>query len=137
MTRSFFSSVFHRCFIRGSAPRPAFVSFVYFVVSLLLVCGQVRAVEPWTDKRLTVTSGLIAWYDGSAESAARQAHNLPEVQNGQPLARWHDGSGARRDLTTSSEAGQPTLRRDLALGMVRFDGRQSYLSADKPNLGLN
>jgi putative heme-binding domain-containing protein len=91
--------------------------------------GPGAPLEPWTHKGLTVTTGIIAWYDGTAENGARLARQEPQMLYGRPVDVWHDGSGGRHDLIQPSASERPSMRYDVQTGSVRFEGRPASLSA--------
>lgn len=85
----------------------------------LLGPGQASAVEPWTDARLPVRSNLVLWLDAT--------HQPTPLILDQPLAIWHDGSGAKRHVSQRQSAAQPRLLRSGEGRALRFDGLDDHL----------
>ena len=110
---------------------------LWAVILLSFFSSFAIAVEPWADKRLSVTNGLELWLDASTEIAAR-SHRPPGASgalisskptNGRPLDNWHDGSGRRRDLCQPIPTARPRFVRTAAGALVRFDGADDFLFA--------
>ena len=109
--------------------RSAFIGLVF----LSLAFGQLaHAVEPWADKKLTITNGLEFWLDASRELAAR-AHNksVPsKLINGGPVDCWHDASGRGRHVYQAIPEARPHLQQtSLNTALMRFDGTNDFLAA--------
>src|SRR5688572_25741493 len=88
--------------------------FLSFISTLLVSTVQSHAVEPWADKKLSVTNGLEIWLDASKEISARaQAAKKSgdqissKIINGSPVDRWHDASGNRRDFRQLISSARP------------------------------
>jgi putative heme-binding domain-containing protein len=78
----------------------------------------IGAKEPWSDPRLPVENGLAWWLD-----ASHPTQEVPPTSaSSQPLSRWWDASGNRRDLHVPSSASQPTWHRTGDTAIVRMDG---------------
>lgn len=88
------------------------------------------AIEPWADRGLAVTRGLVLWLDAGRLEAARRARGLPAPAEDASVDAWYDASGHRRDLAQSHGESRPTF----VDGAVRFDGEASYL--ERNGLGL-
>lgn len=108
---------------------------------LIVVYGLPSATaaepEPWADKNLTVVEGLVAWYDGSVENAARRAFGKHGLDNGAAVDQWHDASGNGRHLAQASSDAQPLFRIDEELRYIRFGGGATFLAADKLGVSLD
>lgn len=104
------------------------VSCTLFVVILFNTLG--RSAESWGDKKLTVTDGLEAWYDGS--TLAQQ----PKSLDGQFVNAWPDGSGKGRIARTQRIDERPQILAetvaDRTFTSVRFDGVDDHLIVDGP-----
>ncbi len=103
------------------------------IAFLSLGFGQgLHAVEPWADKKLSVTNGLEIWLDASRELAAR-AHNktVPsKLINGGPVDCWHDASGHGRNVYQPVPEARPHLQQTtLNTASLRFDGTNDFLAA--------
>jgi len=103
-----------------------------------VLCSRAIA-EPaaWTDSKLPVRDGLVGWYDGVAEDVARKAGNLAPIKSGEPVDRWHDGSGHGRHLVQAQPDRRPVFRADENLRFIRFDGQSQYLAAEQLGLALD
>ncbi len=96
-----------------------------------LIACALSAAEPWTDTRLPLTNGVVAWFDVSRQTAARGALGLT------PLQSWSDapdvlldGSGNKRHLVQPLLASRPRFRQEFNGAMLSFDGTNDFLSFD-------
>ena len=106
------------------------------LAALLAARGALAAApEAWADKNLKVVDGLVAWYDGSVENAARRAAKQRRLNDGAKIDLWHDASGNGRHLAQTSADAQPIFRIDEELRFIRCDGLSQFLAAD--GLGLS
>jgi putative heme-binding domain-containing protein len=108
-----------------------------FLVAGLLAGLRTQGVETWTDPRLPVTNGVVAWYDASRQTAARGARGLA------PLRSWadapeivFDGSGGGRHVAQSLREARPTFRIDWGTSALAFDGTNDHLVALHPGWTL-
>ena len=102
----------------------------------VLLAAPASAAEPWADPQLTLTAGLSAWYDASAEPAARKAAGKKAWKDDSRVDLWHDASGAGRHLRQPVKADRPVIRFAEQLAFVHFDGENDVLFADGLNLPL-
>ncbi len=91
---------------------------VLFLLAWSALLKVVVAKEPWSDPRLPVQKGLAWWLDASHPSKEAPPTSVPS----QPLDRWWDGSGNRRDLHVPSASSQPIWYRTGDTAIVRMDG---------------
>ncbi|MEO5802668.1 MAG: hypothetical protein ABIR24_03995, partial [Verrucomicrobiota bacterium] len=106
-------------------------------VALAFISPSTFAVEPWVDKKLTVTNGLEIWLDAGKEIAARQ-HDLPtngpqnrvsiKIMNGGAIDRWHDASGNKRDVSQLVSSARPRFIQHSGGAAFRFDGVDDFFS---------
>src|SRR5262245_23597062 len=94
---------------------------------LPLVTGPVAALEPWADRGLPVSDGLLLWLDAGRQNAARKAVELPPLPSGALLNVCLDGSGNRLHLVQRLGSAQPRFVSQGGHAAVRFDGKQAYL----------
>jgi putative heme-binding domain-containing protein len=108
-----------------------------FLWSLVLGAWSfsVRAAEPWTDNRLSVTNQLELWFDASRQSAGRGSIQLPSLSAGNAVDYLLDGSGRRRHLTQSAPERRPRFRQEFTGAFLRFDGTNDCLEASLLNSG--
>ena len=108
-----------------------------FVVNTLMAAlfawaDACLAAEPWADKRLAVTEGLDAWYDGAA--LVEQTKSLAD---GNFINDWPDASGQGRVARSARIDCRPQLFVEtidnVRIASVRFDGIDDHLLADGPN----
>jgi len=105
------------------------------LVAAVSAVGQTnspRSVEPWADPGLKTTSGLALWLDANRLNAARTAHGLPELSEGERVEIWHDASGHRRDFTQPKR----DARAERSESGIRFDGETSHLENSAAKLRL-
>ncbi len=110
------------------------------LVVALATRSTADAVEPWADKNLKFTEGLVAWYDAGVEPAARAAAGKNRWKNGSRVDLWHDASGAGRNLRQPVTSDRPVIRFDDVqdeLAFVHFDGDNDVLFAGDLNLSFN
>lgn len=106
-------------------------------VSLVLwAAAAAPGVEPWADRRLTVTDGLALWLDATRLHVSANDPQGPNLRDGDPVRRWPDASGRRREARQEQPSRQPVRERLAAAGQpappaVRFDGQDDVLSADE------
>lgn len=86
--------------------------------------------EPWGDKNLLVRDGLQLWLD------AGRAAGEGELRDGEGLPEWRDGSGKGRHLRQDQSDAQPRWLKAGDVGVVRFDGLDDHLRADKQGAEL-
>jgi putative heme-binding domain-containing protein len=103
---------------------------------MLLPLRLAAAVEPWTDERLSVRSGLVLWLDASRQDRAFAAHGLPGVPPGGSLSVWFDGSGRGAHLVQRSRDAWPRLLAAGGKAAVHFDGKDDYLECAGGGPGL-
>lgn len=90
--------------------------------------GVARAQSPsWADQRLPANDGLLLWLDAASIPDAREAAQLPPVQEGAAFDRWPDASGNGRDFDQPITVDQPTLVRTGDAWSVRFDGETDFM----------
>jgi putative heme-binding domain-containing protein len=104
---------------------------------VLTTLTQAVAAEPWADEQLTVRDGLVAWFDSTAQNAARKQREESQLADGDQLAIWYDGSGHGRHLRNTDPASQPVMRQAGAQAFARFDGQADSLSANGLNASCN
>lgn len=106
----------------------------FFLAFLLLISpAAARAVEPWADHRLPVTTGLELWLDaGKIDVAAKTAKENAVAGDGK-LGVWFDGSGQKRHLRQAVEHDRPKLIRVGDAAVVRFDGDGDHLRFTQPS----
>ncbi len=113
------------------------LTLVVNALASALLAVPAWGVEPWADPQLKLTSGLSAWYDASAEPAARKAAGNKAWKDDSRVDLWHDASGAGRHLRQPAEADRPLVRFANRLAFVHFDGENDVLFADGLNLPLS
>ena len=94
------------------------------------------AIEPWADKRLTITNGLELWLDASKEIAARsqteprraRTQSTSKLIYDGPLDLWHDASGNGHHVRQLVSAARPRFVRTTAGATVRFDGVDDFMA---------
>ena len=103
-------------------------TLVPILASLFLVpATPVHAVEPWADRSLTVTGGLVLWLDASRQENARQALGMPLLAPGGPVDIWYDGSGLGRRIIQRLRPARPVFLTAKGKAVVRFDGQDDHL----------
>jgi putative heme-binding domain-containing protein len=108
-------------------------SALVFGASTLAALG---GTESWSDPKLPVSNGLVAWFDTSIQNAAREAAQLAPLSSGSPVDYLLDGSGERRHLTQSVASFRPTFRQSGSHSWLSFDGTDDHLPAVGWNLSL-
>jgi putative heme-binding domain-containing protein len=103
-------------------PRPTVL-----VVLILVLAAPARALEPWVDRALPISDGLVLWLDASRQPAARQARDLPPLVPGSLVGVCCDGSGNRLDLVQRLQQAQPHFARVGRHAVLRFDGKARFL----------
>lgn len=98
-----------------------------FLALCAVLASPSHAVEPWADIRLAVQDRLALWLDANRVGEARAALRLPDL-NESRVDVWHDGSGARRDVSQPRAGAQPVLRRSAGGNVVEFDGVDDFLA---------
>lgn len=91
---------------------------VLWLVAWCAMPEPVGGREPWSDPRLPVEKGLAWWLDASHPAQEPP----PNSDTSQPLSRWWDASGNRRDLHVPTASSQPTWHRTGDTAIVRMDG---------------
>src|SRR5262245_16747603 len=86
----------------------------------LLASGPASAREPWADKALPVSDGLVLWLDASRQPAARKAEQAAPLANNAPLNVLYDGSGNGLHFTQSLTTAQPRYVAASQRAVVRF-----------------
>ena len=104
---------------------------------VLVISAHTFAAEPWADERLGIRDGLVAWFDCSAQHAARALRKEPQLADGDQLAVWYDSSGHGRHLRNTDPASQPVVRQAGSQAFARFDGQADSLSANGLNVSCN
>lgn len=89
----------------------------------LCAATSANAIEPWADRRLPVSEGLVGWYDASRLGEFRQAAQAAALQPGDALDRWPDASGHKRDLLQPATAARPSYFVADSFRAIRFDGK--------------
>jgi putative heme-binding domain-containing protein len=88
---------------------------------------SVRAIEPWADRSLPVTDGLILWLDASRQEGARHAIGTQPLFPGGPVDIWYDGSGLGQRVIQRIRPARPTFLPTRGKAVVRFDGQDDCL----------
>ena len=101
-------------------------SILILSISVHLLAGPLGAVEDWADPALPVTRGLDVWLDAARENEARRRGGVPDAAPGQPLDRWLDASGAKRDVRQDVVESRPTFVSIDGHPAVRFDGKKQH-----------
>ena len=109
---------------------------ILFVALTCLDASIVLAVEPWADRSLPVTEGLMLWLDASAESRARGVPEVTETESS-PLEVWHDASGYRRDAVQADPESRPHWGTAEPAKMVSFDGQKQHFVVASSGLQLS
>src|SRR5262245_1698236 len=93
-------------------------------------------VESWSDPKMPVANGLVAWYDASTIANAYQAMKKPSLNDGDPIDVWPDASGRKRNVHQSVAAAKPKYQPTGGFHAVRFDGKDDHLTATKLGLSM-
>lgn len=99
------------------------------LAALLLLLPPARAAEPWADRALPVSDGLVLWLDASRQPAARKADNAAPLAHNAPLNALYDASGHGLHLVQPRAAFQPRYVAAGRHAAVRFDGKAAALGA--------
>src|SRR5258708_2364276 len=75
--------------IEQSRSRPTVVSLVLFFC--VAANPLANAAEPWADRGLGVTNGLVLWLDASRQEQARHAAGISPLFSGGAVDVWYDG----------------------------------------------
>ena len=102
------------------------IQVMLFIV-VTTTCGANAQLPSWADRRLPVKDGVLVWLDAAAIPKAAQAAELPQIADGDRLARWFDASGNQRDFVQAKESDQPKLIQIDDGWSVRFDGESDHL----------
>ncbi|MFO0930948.1 MAG: hypothetical protein U0736_28620, partial [Gemmataceae bacterium] len=107
--------------------------FAAVVITALVASGIARpaagpaGVARWADRRLPVARGLVLWLDAARLAEGRQAAGLPALKPGDPVDRWPDAAGGKRDVAQVTPAARPIYQPADGFAAVRFDGRAAHL----------
>ena len=103
---------------------------LFFATALGLSSFASAAPEPWADPRLPIHAGLVLWLDAEKINPARAAAGLSKIANDAPVDHCPDASGSRRDLVQAASDSRPAYRHTSAGAVLRFDGRDDFLSVN-------
>ena len=90
-----------------------------------------RAAESWSDPNLPVKDGLALWLD-----AGHATGDQAPPKDGK-LSEWRDASGKKRDVLQAAGQTQPALVTVGSGAVVRFDGVDDYMRAQKTGAKLD
>jgi putative heme-binding domain-containing protein len=99
-----------------------------------LLAIAVLCSEPWADRELKVTEGLVFWLDASRQGEARSSEHLPATGPSGAIGIAFDGSGRRRHAVQRLGFAQPRLVAAGGRAVFRFDGRDDHLESLGPAL---
>jgi putative heme-binding domain-containing protein len=95
---------------------------------LLSITAPSRGVpEPWSDPRLKLREGLVAWFDASRQPAAASSQNKPAPKDAQPVDAFFDASGNALHLSAPNPTARPRFLTAGEVAFLRFDGEGAHL----------
>jgi len=97
------------------------------VFSILLSAATVCCA---TD--VTVTNGLVAWFDAAKQTELRRAAGLPALAGGQPVDRWINAANAALPAAQPVAERRPVLRAGASEAFLTFDGKDDFLAVSGP-----